>query len=55
MGGTSDGWAVPHTPPRDIVQGDDRSADLITGPLALSFIHTGQLRENQNLIDDLVS
>lgn len=55
MGGTSDGWRVPHTPPRDIVQGDDRSADLVTGPLTLSFIHTGQLRENQNLIDDLVS
>jgi hypothetical protein len=55
IGGTSDGWMTRPTPPRDIVQGDERDADLVTGPTTLPCIHIGELRANQNLIPELVS
>jgi hypothetical protein len=54
IGGTSDGWGASPTPPRDIVNGDDRGVDLVEGPMATPCIHIGELRGNQDLIRELV-
>ena len=54
MGGTSDAWDVPTTPPKDILQGDQIEEDLVSGPMTLPLIHIDELRRNQDLIQKLV-
>jgi len=54
VGGTSDAWDVPTTPPKDILQGDQIEEDLVSGPMTLPLIHIDELRRNQDLIQKLV-
>lgn len=54
VGGTSASWATPPTPPKDIIQGDVSKQDILRGPTALSLLHISELRDNHELIRQVV-
>jgi hypothetical protein len=53
VGGTSDVWTTPLTPPEDVVRGTT-SGDIVTGPSALLMIHISELRADNTRIASLV-
>jgi hypothetical protein len=54
VGGTSASWTTPPTPPKDIVQGDVSKQDILRGPMSLPLLHISELRENYDLIRQVV-
>jgi hypothetical protein len=54
VGGTADIWTTQPTSPRDIVQGELKAEDIITGPTSLPLHHITELRSNPDLIRKLV-
>ncbi|PYT85746.1 MAG: hypothetical protein DMG36_27215 [Acidobacteria bacterium] len=54
VGGTSASWTTPPTPPKDIIQGDVSKQDILRGPTTLPLFHISELRENQELIQQVV-
>lgn len=54
VGGTSASWTTPPTPPKDIIQGDVSKQDILRGPTALPLFHISELRENHDLIRQVV-
>jgi hypothetical protein len=54
VGGTSASWTTPPTPPKDIVQGDVSKQDILRGPMSLPLLHISELRENHDLIRQVV-
>jgi hypothetical protein len=54
VGGTSASWATPPTPPKDIIQGDASKQDILRGPMSLPLHHISELRDNHDLIRQVV-
>jgi hypothetical protein len=54
VGGTSASWATPLTPPKDILQGDISREDILVGPTVIPLLHVGELRDNHELIRQVV-
>jgi len=54
VSGTSASWTTPPTPPKDIIQGDVSKQDILRGPITLPLFHISELRENHDLIRQVV-
>jgi hypothetical protein len=54
VAGTSASWTTPPTPPKDIIQGDVSKQDILRGPTSLPLFHIAELRENHELIRQVV-
>lgn len=54
VGGTSASWTTPPTPPKDIIQGDVPKQDILRGPTSLPLLHICELRDNYDLIHQVV-
>jgi hypothetical protein len=54
VAGTSASWTTPPTPPKDIVEGEELKNDILRGPTALPLIHISELRDNHDLIRQVV-
>lgn len=53
VGGTSDTWTNPVTPPADVVRGNS-SEDVVGGPTALPLLHINDFRADPNRIAQVV-
>ena len=53
VGGTSDTWTSPVTPPADVVRGDS-SDDVVGGPTALPLVHINDFRADPGRIAQVV-
>lgn len=54
VGGTSASWTTPPTPPKNIVEGEESLHDILRGPTTLPLLHISELRDNHDLIQQVV-
>ncbi len=54
IGGTSASWTTPPTPPKNIVTGEESQHDILSGPTTLPLFHISELRNNHELIQQVV-